>query len=178
MQRVATRTDGQANAMMGPLNKATSVVMLFGVLTLAAIGGPLIHLLYGRAFSSAFPALLILLPGTWAISLWKNIIYDLAARGYPGVKLSGAGIAIVLTIMLDVICIPRWGIVGAALASSVAYSSAFAAALWFYCRITSCHPGDVLVPKVNDLIVICEKMRDFLLPRPVTKQAPTKPGQL
>lgn len=84
---------------------------------------------------------------------------DLSGRGYPTAKSYTAGVAVVLTLVLDTLLIPGWGIAGAALASSIAYTAALVAALWIYCRVTSYHVREILVPDLSDLRLAFGSMR-------------------
>lgn len=160
MQRVATWTEQEANAMMGPLNRLTSGTLLVGATVYALLGNWLIRLIYGKVFAHSYYPLLLLLPGIWALGLWKNIMNDLSVRGYPASKSYTTGVAVVLTISLDIVLIPRWGIVGAAIASSIAYITAFVIALWLYCRVTSYKPADILIPRITDFSLAFEKVRN------------------
>lgn len=57
---------------------------------------------------------------------------DIAGRGYPHYNSIVAGFALVITVALDLLLIPKIGIVGAALASTAAYSATFVMAVLFY----------------------------------------------
>jgi O-antigen/teichoic acid export membrane protein len=76
---------------------------------------------------------------------------DLSVRGYPTTKSYTSGVAMLLTVVLDILLIPRWGIIGAAIASSIAYLTAWGIALRIYCRITGYHPWDLLVIRKEDI---------------------------
>jgi peptidoglycan biosynthesis protein MviN/MurJ (putative lipid II flippase) len=62
-----------------------------------------------------------ILPGTVAFAVGKVMAADLAAREKVGYNSMSAILALALTVVLDILLIPRMGIDGAALASSVAY---------------------------------------------------------
>jgi O-antigen/teichoic acid export membrane protein len=159
MQRVATQSEEEANVMMGPLNRLTSGVLVIGTLVWAVFGVWIIRILYGEAFAPSYYPLLLLLPGIWALGLWKNIMNDLAVRGYPATKSYTAGASAVVTLALDIVLIPRWGIAGAAIASSIAYWTAFCFALWYYCRVTPFRAREVFSPTLKDLSLAFGRMR-------------------
>jgi O-antigen/teichoic acid export membrane protein len=129
MHRVATGSEKDVNRMVGVINRLTSAILVLGTLVLALVGSGLIQLLYGEAFSASYVPLLLLLPGIWALGLWKNFMNDLSVRGYPTIKSYTSGVAVLLTVVLDILLIPRWGINGAAIASSIAYLTAGGIAL-------------------------------------------------
>ncbi len=102
-------------------------VFLITVLTalLVAVVSPIaVPLLFGSRYSSSVPVIWWILPGTVALSLGKIIAADLTGRGLNTHLPISASIGFVLTIGLDFLLIPRMGIQGAALASSVAYLAA------------------------------------------------------
>ena len=48
---------------------------------------------------------------------------DLTGRGYPGINTLIAGCTMIITVIGDVLLIPKHGIMGAAVASSIGYSA-------------------------------------------------------
>ena len=77
--------------------------------------------LFGAQFSASVAVIWWILPGVIALSLAKLFAADLGARGKPEFSSIAAFIALVVTVALDFILIPRMGINGAALASSASY---------------------------------------------------------
>ena len=63
------------------------------------------------------------MPGAIALSGTKVLASDLTGRGYPGINTVIAICTMVITVLGDVLLIPRYGIIGAAVASSVGYSA-------------------------------------------------------
>jgi O-antigen/teichoic acid export membrane protein len=151
MQRLANTDKKEVNTISGPINRLTAGILLVGTFLLGFLGKWVIRLLYGETFTPSLLPFLLLLPGIWAMGLWKNFMNDLAMRGYPAFKSYTSGIALILTLGLDILLIPLWGIEGAALASSVAYISAFLIALKYYCKITGFHPLDLLIIRRSDI---------------------------
>ena len=101
--------------------KYTALLVVGGGLVLAGSAGWLIPLLFGAQFAPALRPMLWLLPGVVAVSLGKVLIGDLSGRGLPQYATLGAGVALLFTVALDMTLIPRWGVNGAALASSASY---------------------------------------------------------
>lgn len=162
MQRVATCSDEDVNRMVGVTNRITSVILVLGSLVLAVVGSGLIHLFYGRLFSESYIPMLLLLPGIYAIGLWKNFINDLSVRGYPTIKSYTAAIAVLLTVILDILLIPQWGIIGASIASSISYLIAGGIVLRIYWRITGYTPWDLLVIRQEDLTLVFHLLKRSL----------------
>ena len=120
--------------------KSCRISFLFALLlaiVLAFIGPWLIPFLFGAAFSSSVPALNFLLPGIVVFSLTNVIASYIIGRGYPFYNTIIALISFVAMIPLDLWLIPRWGIVGAAITSSISYIAATIAAIYLYKKIVS-----------------------------------------
>ena len=63
-----------------------------------------------------------------------------------------SGIALILNVGLNVILIPRWGVAGAAVASTVSYTVAGATLLMFFLADSKLSWQQVLLPKRNELV--------------------------
>ncbi len=103
-----------------------------GAIGLMALGKTFIQLIYSFAFIDAYIPMLVLLPGVILLGGAKVLTNEIAGRGYPQYNSVNAGIALILTVIFDLILIPRLGILGAALASSIAYTAGFFASVGFY----------------------------------------------
>jgi O-antigen/teichoic acid export membrane protein len=121
--RVSATTDRQADLVTPRVLRLTLIMTLLEVVALFFLGRPLIRLLFGVEFEAALPAFYWLLPGTLLYAVPRVLEGDLAGRGYPSIPSLAVGVAVVLTVVLDLFWIPSWGIVGAARASSVAYAA-------------------------------------------------------
>lgn len=162
MHRVATRRETDLNTLMGPLNRLTSTGVAFLALVLALVGRYAISTLYGGTFESSYLPLLFLLPGIWALGLWTNMTNDLVVRGRPEVKSYTAAAAFTATLILNPLLVPSLGIVGAALASSIAYLVGFSSCLVMYCRATKQHIPEVIVGSAHDLRLLKARVRQLL----------------
>jgi O-antigen/teichoic acid export membrane protein len=91
-------------------------------LALALCARPLIGFVYGPAFLPSYLPFLVLLPGVVFAGVLNVFEAEMVGTGQP-LKLSAfAGLTLVLNIVLNLIAIPRWGILGAAATSGVTYS--------------------------------------------------------
>jgi O-antigen/teichoic acid export membrane protein len=90
-------------------------------LILALISPLAIPLIFGARFTPSVHVIWWILPGTIALAVAKVMSADISARGKPEFNSLSAFIALVVTILLDFTLIPRMGIAGAALASSLTY---------------------------------------------------------
>lgn len=138
--------------------RLTATVMLGACLGMALIGEWLIVTLFGSAYQPAYPALLALLPGLFGLCYASILRLDLLGKNRPGSVslMMGAGAA--LNLLLNVLLIPRHGIVGAALASSIAYLAVTLAMLVLYCRLSGAAWWRVLIVLPADLLPLWRRL--------------------
>jgi len=127
----ATRAE-EMNRFTPRIFRLTLGLTALGAVALALLGRFLIDLVYTSAFASAYVPLLALLPGVVLLGGAKVLTNEIAGRGYLQYNSINSGIALVLTIILDLVLIPRYGVLGAAIASSIAYTTIFFTAIAFY----------------------------------------------
>lgn len=100
------------------------------------LGVIVIPLLYGADYRPAVVPLIALAPGVVAMSLYKILTRNFSSRDRQQVSVLIAGLGLALNVALDAVLIPRLGVIGAALASSCAYSAVGGAMLWAFQRDT------------------------------------------
>jgi O-antigen/teichoic acid export membrane protein len=130
----------------------TLLITLIAALGLSAVGKPLIIFVYGEAYAPSVIALWLLLPGVVALSISKVLCSDLAGRGLLQYGAYSSAISLVATVVCDLFLIPRWGIAGAAVASSISYCIATLVVLFCYARISGNGLAIVLIPRKEDII--------------------------
>lgn len=123
-----------------------------------ALGRPFITLLYGKAFLPSFEPFLWLLPGICMFPVFKLLTVDLAARGYPGYGTVTSAVALVVNIGANILLIPRMGMSGAALATSISYSCMSLLCLVFFVRITGYGMREIFIVTSEELVMA----RNFL----------------
>ncbi len=115
-----TINEGAAEFTCFVLRQVFLVACVSGI-AIGVLSPVLIPLVFGAQFSPSVAVIWWLLPGVIALSMAKVICADLAGRGKPEFSSIFASVALVVTIVLDLLLIPRMGIKGASLASSAAY---------------------------------------------------------
>lgn len=124
-----------ADAFSLSLWKKSKRIMLLSLvpfILLALFSVPLILLLYGEPFAEAGRILWILLPGTYAMIWFTLVNGDFAARGYQHITLRVMVVGATVNIGLNLILVPRFGMYGAAIASTGSFLLVSAIYLWQY----------------------------------------------
>ena len=114
-------------------------VLVFSVLLCLIIGlaSPIVvPLLFGKAFAGAITPIIILLPGVVFLSASKILANDVAARGRPELNMITAGAAMLINVTVNLVAIPKWGILGAAAATSISSMGHILVCTWQYSRVS------------------------------------------
>jgi len=96
---------------------------------LAVTGGPMFDLAFGPKFDAALLPFWLLLPGLWCLGMNSVLLQYLAAGGMPGFVIATTGAAVLVNLGGNALLIPRFGLGGAATASSLTYAMLLAASL-------------------------------------------------
>jgi O-antigen/teichoic acid export membrane protein len=96
---------------------------LVGIVLILA-SQPMIGLLYGRDYLPVTQPLFILVPGVLMLSLFNLLARNFTSRNKQQTNIVAGGVGLVVNVILNIVLIPRVGISGAALASTVSYSLA------------------------------------------------------
>jgi O-antigen/teichoic acid export membrane protein len=127
----------------------------FAITALAAVGlgltsMPLITLFYTKEYLPALHPLWILLPGATMISYSQVLFNDLGGRGKPIYGTLASLASLLTTLGGSVWLIPRFGIVGAAIALSLSFVANAVVAIYAYSRASGNKLTDVLLVKEGD----------------------------
>ena len=131
--------------------KINYVLSIVGVLVLCTFSEPIMLLLFGAEYKDSSDVLLWLAPGIVALSIPKVLISHLAAKNKLGVAVKASTTSMVLNVVLNIILIPDYGLIGAAIASSISYGVYFIIYSFFYMRMFNVTLFGLLVPKLSDI---------------------------
>jgi O-antigen/teichoic acid export membrane protein len=148
---VAASSTVEANRLTSQASRHTLFLTTACGAIIAILAGRIIPFLYGDNFAAAVFPLLILLPGVVMLSQAHIFYGDLTGRGRPGTTAISALLSLMVTIVLDIILIPRYGIAGAALAATCAYGLEFAIAGCFFLFYSGLSWKDVFLFRRSDL---------------------------
>jgi O-antigen/teichoic acid export membrane protein len=169
--RIAEEKDENVRRSITPLlARNTLWLTTAAAAILFLLSGPIISILYSGAFAAAAGAMRALLLGIVAFSGARVLSNDIAARGRPGLNSWIAGMSVVVNLGINLALVPRFGINGAAWASTISYSLLFAATVAVYCRISRTSVRSVIVPSREDAAAYYRLVRR-LLKHPVTQDS-------
>lgn len=99
-----------------------SLTILLG-LGIAALAEPFMRLYFGPEFTVAASTVLLLLPGTLGFAVARPIFAIGQGKGQLRVLIAATGTASAVNFGLNLLLIPQYGMMGAAIATSVGYGS-------------------------------------------------------
>jgi O-antigen/teichoic acid export membrane protein len=132
--------------------RATRIILLVvagSALMLGLLGDFILRIAFGAVYGAGTGALLVLLVAMLPLSVGRVLAADLKGRGRPGLVSGAALLSVVATVAFDLALIPTLGIVGAAVASLLAYAVTAAALLLAYRSVTGGRLS-ALVPRPAD----------------------------
>jgi len=140
------------------VSRIMTFIMLVSCLGLGVLAGFLLKLVYGPAFIPAVLPLLYLLPGVFFMSLETILARYLAAENRIKLIPLFWGLAFLLNLLINVIIIPRLGVVGASISSSISYFLIFWL-IWKYLQdYAKVSFKDGFIMNLNDLKLIKEHL--------------------
>ena len=113
----------------------------------------LIPFLYSSAFLPSVRSLQILLIGIVALSPSRVLAGDISGRGHPLANSIVSIFTLIINVALNVLWIPKYGIEGAAWATTISYSLSFVGRLILYRKISKISIWTVLVPQKSDFYI-------------------------
>jgi O-antigen/teichoic acid export membrane protein len=121
-------------------------------LAIALMGKMLIVAWYGEAYAPAAEPLYIILPGLVMMSLFTILGRNFTSRNKQQANILSSSLALLANILLNLVLIPRMGINGAALASTISYSLATAVLLTLFLKESKYRLKEMIRVEKSDLL--------------------------
>lgn len=147
-------TDEDKNRSTPIICRNTFFITLILSIILFITANYIILILYGPTYLPAVKPLWVLLPGVIALSVCKVLSNEIAGRGKPMINTYAAIISLAVNIPLNLLFIPQLGIIGSALASSIAYFVSAIIVLISFLKISGNSISDTLIIKKEDIEVL------------------------
>lgn len=123
--RGSNQKNADAKATIGVAFRASLIWLLACCTALYLLTPFLIRFVFGPAFDGSILACRILLPGALMTGL-SYVLYNAAsALGRPGLSTWAEGASVAVTVIGLYLLVPRYGYIGAAIVSSIAYTVSF-----------------------------------------------------
>ena len=149
------------------------VTAVSGILMIA-LAPFLCTVVFGEPFRDSVGQLRVLVLGAFGMVAAKLLGNALVARGRPGLQSVAVGVGFLGTVVLDVLLIPPYAGMGAAIASSVAYTAAGATMAVIFVRLLGPRYRD-LVPRGSDVRWVVQQLQSLGRRRGVPAEHPVTP---
>lgn len=159
LPRLAGAVEADAAEFTSAVVRPTLLLMVLCALGLAAVGAVAIPLLFGSAYAPAVVPFLVLLPGVTAVTVSRVLARYFAAIGNQRPLVFVFGGAMLANVALNLVLIPRAGILGAALASLISYGFEAVLATALFLSYSGRGLRATLVPTASDLAEYAERLR-------------------
>lgn len=127
-------------------------------LVVAVLAMPIVSL-WGKDAAPAAAALIWLLPGIVMGAATRIVAYDFSARGKPEYNSYLAIVVVVINVAANVLLIPRVGIIGGAISTTIAYSANTIATVYLYQRFSDISSWKLFILQREDLVLLREAAR-------------------
>jgi len=96
----------------------------------------IVILLYSTEYLPTVKPLQVLLPGVVALAASRVLSHDIAGRGRPILNSYVSVAGLVVNVVLNLSLIPKYGVEGAAWATTASYTTMWGLTLGFYCSLS------------------------------------------
>ncbi|HEC79095.1 MAG TPA: hypothetical protein ENI34_08155 [candidate division WOR-3 bacterium] len=156
--KVSAKDTRSANEFTRKVSRTSITIMLMAGSVICLVAPFLIRIFYGERFIESVIPLRILIPGVIAFGMVKILTGHLHGRGKPQYGSIVTVCSLLLTILFDLLLIPRLGITGAALATTFAYLFSFVLTLVFFVNVTGLSLKEILIPDFGSVYLVLRRI--------------------
>jgi len=149
--RMASLKKEEVHQLTAQASRRTILLTGLGGLSVAVFGPVIVPLWYGEAFAAAVRPLMLATVGMVSMSVFTIITRDFTSRNKQRVNIRAGTLALVSNLLLNIWMIPKFGISGAAVATSISYTLAAALVLVPFRADSGIPFHEALVPKGEDV---------------------------
>jgi len=116
------------------------------------IARPMVIFLYGKEYEAVTYALYSIIWGVIIFPIYKFLAVDFAAKKKLGIGIFASFVGVVVNVLFNLYLIPRHGIVGAGIATSISYSVISGILLVYFRVHTGIKLSTILIPQREDFL--------------------------
>ncbi len=156
-------TENQDQALDITLKVSRIISFIVGLIVILGLifGKLFISLIFGKNFIAALPAFYILLPATYFWALTSLLTQFCASKGYPWISVMIWMPSLIINIVLNIIFIPAYGIIAAALTSLIAYFVTFVLHYIYLQKYKATSLFSILIPVKHEIKIYWQILLQF-----------------
>ncbi|HXQ23362.1 MAG TPA: flippase [Candidatus Acidoferrales bacterium] len=159
--KLATLPEDEVHRLTAQACRRTLLLTGMCAVFLAVLGPYVITLWYGKAYAAAGKPLAWAAVGALALSVFTILTRDFTSQNRQMVNIAAGVPALLLNVGLNIFMIPAMGIVGAAIATAIAYSAACVVLIFFYIPASGLSLSEVIIAKPEDLRFFWQMIRQL-----------------
>ncbi|MRR35325.1 flippase [bacterium] len=149
----------EASRLTAQIVRLTTLVMAVEVVAIGVAAPFFVKWVFGAPFVACLSALYALLPGAIAMGVAKVLSSDLSGRGLVHYSMISSVVNLAVNLTANLLLVPKVGIVGAGIASSLSYSASGFIMTRAFMKECQVSPLSMFVVKREDLVVAADAFR-------------------
>ncbi len=165
LPKLAVLPHAETGAYTARITRHSLLWVCASAVALAVAAPPLLPLVFGPAYAASVPPFFLLLPATVLLTVRRVVANYFTASGWPGFNAGVQAVAAGINVAVNLVAIPRWGIVGAAFASLVSYGFEGIATVVGFKRETGVPLRELILFRRGDAQPYVARLRDLFASR-------------
>ncbi|MEH6552224.1 MAG: flippase [Pseudomonadales bacterium] len=141
------------------ISRFVFVFTLLAGLIVFMLSKHLVMTIFGADYGGSISPLVLLIPGVVLLGVAKVWANDLAARGRPELNMYTSFVTLIINVVGNVVLIPRYGLSGAAVATTLSYAVCSVITLYFYLSLSKNHWFKMFLPVYSDYLFLKQMYR-------------------
>ncbi len=136
--------------------KVTMYLTTLGAMVLYLIADWTVVYIFGSGYSQVPDVIIYMIPGVVSLSVSRVIANFIAAHGKPEINMYGTLVVLIVAVIMNLILIPKFGLVGGAIATSVSYFISMLLRMISYIYITKTTIFNLFLPSKGEIHMVLE----------------------
>lgn len=145
---------GKNESEVSKVSRISFLMAIIFIMGMFALGKPFVWLMYGDEYSGAYTVILVISLGILGMVFYKMIYSYNVVNGYKNASFALLGGAALLNVIINIILIPPYGMIGAAVASTASYLLCGMGFLVFFIRKTGISAKEMIIMNKNDFVLL------------------------
>jgi O-antigen/teichoic acid export membrane protein len=152
-------SEAERNRLTSVVGRSVLALSIVGGIFFYFLSGWFITLMFGADYAVGALSLQLLLPGIIVGSLERIIANDISGRGKPGIVMYVSFVTVTCNLLLNLLLVPRFGMIGASIATSTTYTLSSLIYVIIFKRLTGVAYKEFIILQQDDLKLLAGYFR-------------------